>query len=469
MTLAVIVVVAVITFLMLGFRIDINNGDIQQYAFLQFSSKPSGATVTIDGDATGSRTPSKGSVPAGKYDIVMWRDGYEIWHKSVDVKSGTLTWLNYALLVPKNLAVKSVANYKSVYLTNASPKGNFMLVQENSNTPTFKLVDLRSDEIKSNDIVIPKSQYTETTPTDTSSSFRIEKWDDSERYVLVSHTYSGKNEWIVVDTQNVSQTKNITKLFDIEISNVVFSGDTGNTIYALDSNDIRRLDLAAGTISKPLVSNVDSFEMFNKTKAITYVGKGKSGTNERVVGIYREGDEEASVVRTVIGDSSVPLHIATSYYFNENYVAISLGKQVDILSGSYPNTTSDNASNMKAVGSFTVKEDVDKLSFSPAGEYVFTQSGAHFASYDLEYQKFASSVIEGTENIFALKWLDDNYIWSDRDGKLTIREFDGANIHTINSVVQGQDATLTNNGRYLYSINKSASGYQLQRVRMILP
>src|SRR5680860_287292 len=94
MTVAVFVIVGLVTFLMLGFRFDVDNGNIEQNAFLQFASVPSGASVSINGDVTGSKTPAKTSVPAGKYNIAMWRDGYETWHKSVDIKSGTLTWLN---------------------------------------------------------------------------------------------------------------------------------------------------------------------------------------------------------------------------------------------------------------------------------------------------------------------------------------------------------------------------------------
>ena len=469
MAAAVFVIVSLITLFMLGFRFDLDKGNLEQYAFLQFSSSPSGATVTIDGGVVGSKTPSKSSVPAGKHEVVMWRDGYETWNKSVDVKAGTLTWLNYTLLVPKKLAVEPVANYDSLYMTLATPKGNDLIVQKRADTPTFELVDLSSDKIKSTSLTIPTNLYSEATAPGVTHTFKIEKWDDSERHVLVGHFYGGKNEWLILDTQNVSLTKNITKIFDLAFSNVVFSGTSGDILYALDSNDIRRLDLVAGTVSRPLVSNVTAFEIYNESKVITYVGSGKAGANERVAGIYREGDDYPSVIRTTIASQDVPLHISTAHYFNEDYVAISEGKKVDILSGSYPNTTSDNANSMKVISTFEAKQNINKLSFSPTGEFILAQSGAYFASYDLEYQKLVSSTIEGNGSSLSLKWLDSNYLWSDRDGKLTIREFDGANAHNINSVTSGQDATLTNNGRYLYSINQTGTGFQLQRVRMILP
>jgi hypothetical protein len=469
MTLAVVSIVTLIVLFVLGFRFDTGKGHLEQYAFLQFSSIPSGATVTIDGVVVGSKTPNKSSVPAGQHKVVMWRDGYETWAKAVDIKAGTLTWLNYTLLIPKKLTVEPMASYESIYMTLASPKGHYMLVEGRADTPTFDLVDLSSDTIKSTKLTIPASLYSEPTTTGVTHTFTIDKWDDGERYVLIKHTYGDKNEWLVMDTQDVALTKNITRLFDVPISSISFSGTSGNIFYILNSNDIRKLDLSAETISKSLVSNVTSFDIYNDSNIITYVGNGTAGAGQRVVGLYREGDDKSYTLRAITSSADVLLHIATAHYFNEDYVVISEAKKVDILSGSYPDTTSDSATSLKVIASFASQQDIQNLTFSPTGEYVFVQTGAYFASYDLEYQTFVSSNIEGTGDVSTFRWIDNNHVWSDLGGSLTIREFDGANNHSINSVLVGQDATLTHNGRFLYSINKSVTGYQLQRVRMILP
>ncbi len=469
MLFSICVIATIITFFMLGYRFDSNKGDLEQNAFLQFSSVPSGATVSVNGSVIGSKTPNKTSVRAGKYAVVMWRDGYQTWQKTVNVKSGTLTWLNYTLLIPKTLTVESIANYKTIYSSLASPKGNYIIVQPTAESPSYKLIDISSDNAVSKDLVIPTNIYTKPTTSATAQTFSIEKWDNGERYIIVKHTYGDKNEWMVLDTQDVKQTKNITKTFNIPIEKAVFSSNSGNNLYVLGSGDIRKLDLSAGTISKPLVSNVTDFDFYFDTQVITYVGTGKVGTDERVVGVFRDGDTKASVIRTVKGSADVPLHIATTNYFNENYVAISEGNKVEILSGSYPNTTSDNANNLKTISSFSTQQNIQQLSFSPKGKYVLVQSGANFSSYDLEYQKLASSTITNSTVVPPLKWLDENHLWTDAEGKLSILEFDGNNTHTINPVLIGQDATLTNNGRFLYSVNNSATGYQLQRVRMILP
>ena len=465
MTLAVLVIVTFIVFFVLGFRFDSNDGRIEQYAFLQFGSSPSGATVTVDGKVIGS-TPNKSSTRAGKHEIIMWRDGYETWRKSIDLKAGTITWLSYIVLVPKKLDVSSVANYESIYSSLAAPDGHNMLIQRLAQTPTFDLVNLNSDTIKSTSLTIPVNSYSQPTTIGATHNFKIVKWDDGGRYVLINHQYGDKDEWLVLDTQDVNLTKNITRLFNIPINDISFSGTSGNAFYVLSSGAIVKLDLSSTTMSKPLVNNVSSFNVYN-SNILTYIGT-DIATGEQVAGLYREGDESLHVLKTAT-TKDANLHIATTHYFNQNYIAISEGKKVNILSGSYPNTLAENATSMKVIASYEVSQDVQNLTFGPSGEYVLAQSGSYFASYNLEYQTFASSTIAGTGTAPTLKWLDDNYMWSDLGGSLTVREFDGTNSHIINSVQIGQGVTLAYNGRYLYSINKLTTGYQLQRVRMILP
>ena len=468
MALSVFVLVTTIVFFMMGFRIDTIDGKLEQYALLQFNSVPTGAKVTVDGESISSRTPTSSSVPAGEHKITISRDGYQTWSKTVDVKSGVLKWLKYAILVPNKLAVESVANYDAVYASLASSKGHYMLVEGNSSIPTFDLVDLSSDTVKMTKLTIATTLYSEAATPNITHTFQIKKWDDGGRYVLIKHIYGDKYEWLVLDTQIVDSTKNITKLFDFAISDIDFFGTSGNLFYALGSNNIRKLDLSAGTISRTLVGNVTSFNIYNSS-VITYNGTDGTVANLPVVGIYNDGDSRSYVLRTKTEVDGKVMHISASRYFNENYIAISDGQKVDILRGAYPNNLTGDITSLALFNSFTLNNDISELSFSPDGQYILAKSGAYFASYDLEYKKLASSIIEGNGTTLSLKWLNKDYLWSDRDGSLTIREFDGANIHIMNVVAAGQDVVITNNGRYLYSVNKSTTGYQLQRVRMILP
>lgn len=467
MTLAVGAIVASIIFFILGYRFDSNEGRIEQYAMLQFNSNPSGASIKIDDKFLSIQTPNKITIPAGSHSVAMSKAGYETWNKNINIKSGVLVWLNYALLVPKILTVEPTVNFTEIYQTLASPEGHYMLVQGRADTPAFELVDISANTIKTSSLTLPATLYTDANAIGVSHTFQIDKWDDGGRYALIKHSFGDKNEWLVLDTQDVNLSKNITRLFDFAISSIKFSGTSGNVFYALGGSDIRKIDLSAGTISRPLVGSVISFETYN-SNIICYVGNGTSGANQKVVGLYRDGDDNPYIIQTITKSDNLPINASVVSYFSQYYVAISDGKKVDILSGSYPVLINDTSS-IKALVSLTLDENIQNLSFSPIGQYILMQSGAYFASYDLEYQSLASSTVKGTEVISGVKWLNDNYIWADRDGSLSIFEFDGANTHVINPVVTGQSVTLTSNGRYIYSIDKTATGYQLQRVRMILP
>jgi hypothetical protein len=465
MTLAVIIIVTFVVLFVLGYRFDTTKGQLEKYAFLQFNSAPAGATVMVDGRDTGTKTPNKKFVPAGSHNVTMELDGYRTWQKTVNTKSGTLVWLNYALFIPQKLKVETVANYGSLHSTLASPDKRYMIIEESYNSPTFVLVDTSSDTIKSTNLTIPSDQYSESSTAGVTHTFQITSWDDGGRYVLVKHGFGDKSEWLTVDTQNTSLTKNITRLFDINIDSIRFSDTSGNVFYALVLNGIRKLNLSAGTISKPLVSDVTSFDISSESNAVLYIGTSNTDASKKVAGIYHDGDDKTRIFRTVA--SGDELHIAAGHYFNEDYLAVSDNKKVNIWKVNYSSITDDNIYK-KAVTSFTAQEDIHNLMFSPAGEYVLVQAGAYFASYDLEYKTFASSTIDGSGDTLPLKWLDNCHIWSDRGGKLTIREYDGQNVNTINNVTFGQDVFLTRNGHYIYSINKTTSGYQLQRAKMII-
>ena len=466
MTLAVIIIATYVVLFTLGYRFDINERQIEQYAMIQFNSVPSGATVSIDGASANIKTPDKTTIPAGEHTITMTLKGYQTWTKTINVNSGVLDWVNYALLIPEELTVEPVANYAEIYASVASPEGHYVLIQSKANEPQFDLVDINSSTIKTKTLTIPSTVYSDANSADVSHNFYIDKWDDGERYVLVKHTYGDSHEWLVLDTQNPELTKNITTLFDFAIVSIQFSGTSGNVFYALGNGDIRKIDISAGTISRPLISNVTSFS-FYKSGIICYIGAGSTET-EKIIGLYRDGDDTSYTVKTVDNTANLQLNAAVSNYFNEYYVAIANGTSIEVLSGSFP--SSNDEASLKYYVSFVTDQDVKNLSFSPSGQYVFARTGANFTSYDLEYKTLASSVIDGTSDNFSVNWLNNNYIWSDRDGSLAIREFDGANIHIMNSVTSGQSVALTSNGRYIYSINALPSGgYQLQRVRIILP
>ena len=469
MTISVIGIVTILVLLMLGYRVDSQDGSIEQVGFMQYSSTPQGATIEVDGEALRAKTDAKGSVLPGDHEFVMWQEGYETWRKSLTIEAGTLTWLNYTRLIPKERPVEAVAQFDELSDILMSPGGRYAVAVTSASVPELMLFDLRSStDIPQERLVLPASSYSESDNDEIARTFEIAEWDQGGRYILLTHTYGDQKEWLVVDRDDAERTRNISTSLNIDISDAQMSGTGGDIVYALSGGDVRKLDIASGTISRPYASNVATFELYG-SNVMTYVSRYDDESRQRTVGFVREGDEQPHVLRTVEGEASVPLGIATSRYFNDDYIAISEGTRVDILRGSYPNEP-DDVTSMRAYASFDFPEGVAWLKISSNGRFVLAQNAATFMSYDLERQTTSPvATIAGDGEARQLGWLDSYYVWSDRGGELVMREFDGANEHIIAPVARGFDAALSQNGTYLYSIGETESGgLQLQRTRLIL-
>lgn len=469
MTLSVVLLVVILISVVLGYQFNTKDGRIEQTGLVQLDTIPGGATVEVDGKALSSKTVTKTTVLPGAHEFVMWREGYETWRKELTIQAGTLTPLTYARLIPKDRAVKEVATFAELSSSLASPSGRSMLLQTSPSTPNFILADLQNEQsIKQRTLTLPAESYSEAATPDVTHSFRFVEWDQGGRYVLIAHSFKETTEWLVLDTEDADRTTNVTRSLNIAIDSAQFSGTSGSQLYVLSAGDIRKIDVAGGTISRPFASKVASFDLYG-SDIIAYVSQPVAETGMQSVGIVREGDKVPHVLRTVKASSEEPLHIATSRYFNEDYVAISVGGNVDILRGTYPSSTDETNDTLKSFATFTFSRSVEHLTFSHNGRFVIAQTGDRFVAYDIERMSLpGESTLAGEGAAAKLRWLDSFYAWSDRGGKLVLREYDGSNEYDMGAVATGFDATFSQNNRYLYSIGKVDSGYQLQRVQMIL-
>ena len=467
-TFAVIIIVTSTILFMLGYRLDSGNGRLEQGALLQFDSTPNGGDVFVDGKNIGSRTATKQTVIAGTHTIKMSKAGYQDWNRTLTLTAGTLTWLDYTRFVPNDRPVQNVASYEQLAGVKFSPDNRWALIQTTADTPRLQLADLRSEEVKTTTLELPSDAYTQPAEG-VAHSFSVTMWDSGSRYALIKHIIGDKTEWLVLDTQNASQTVSVTQLLSVDFSDLQFASTNGKVLYGLSTDGtIRRVDLAAATLSRAFVSHVESFSVFDNT-VLSYVGIDPADATKRVVGVYRDGDESSHILLSTT-NLEASLKISTSRYFSEDYVSIAEGNIVTILKGSYPSSSSQDNSTLKQLASFELTGAVSSLSFSPKGDYVIAQSGGTYKSYEIEHSRTAVGMVAVTDGQTTptIKWLDQAHLWNNKGNELIMRDFDGSNIYSIMNVAPGYDVSLSQNGRFFYAIGKTDKGYQLQRVKMIL-
>lgn len=456
MTMAVALISAVCIFLVLGYRFDFKNGDVEQGALLQFRSFPSGATINFDKETLSFVTPGKRNVALGQHNVTMELDGYKTWEKTFSVKASELRWLNYARLIPEDIKTTNVKEFPAVSGLLPSPDKKWMILSPVADKAEFTLVDIR-DEDKPAFASLNLSASSYTQKEGQPHKFTIVEWDFGARYVLVKHEIGEVSEYLRIDRTDADNTVNISNELGLKLSDIHFSGTSGSVFYALENGAIRRLDSNAGTISQPIVRDVAAFEVF-KTETLSYV---KQPINDRVgVGVVVNG--KASRVATY--DNTLPILVDVNEYFNDYYFAIARGTQVEL----FKNPESRNREKLKTTTSPTALAWVQ---FSNSGRFIVAGNGSQFTTYDIETNVTSDVNLPGTAANPAkpLQWLDDYYMVSTADNSLRITEFDGANQHVITSSVSGFPVTLNENGKLIYSLGKTQSGaFVLQSSRMTI-
>jgi hypothetical protein len=469
-TVSVLIIVTVSILFMLGYRLDSSNR-LEQGALLQFNSAPSGAQVWIDGAFIGSTTATKQTVLAGNHSIKMTRSGYEDWNRTLDLQAGTLTWLDYVRLVPTNRSVQPVWDFDSLEALEFSPDLRWGLGLQVASEPEFDLIDLRSQQVKVTTLALGDELYSDATTPDVSHTFSIDTWSTGGRYAIVKHVYGeNRTEWLLLDTQDLSRSVNITRSLSVDLREVKFASDSGMGLYGLTNDGVlRKLDVSGGTISRGLVTNVDQFTVFEEASVVGYTGTDPSDATMKVAGIYRDGDSGSRILRSS-DDREVAFTIVVGRYFNEDYIAIAENNEVELLTGTLPSVATQE-SNLRRVTTMDLPGTITSLTFSPGGDYLVAQAGAQFSSYELEHNRRSNGIVAVNEgqSPATLEWLDSAHLWNTNNDAVFMRDFDGTNTFNIMPSLAGYDVTLSQNGRYFYSIGKNdKDGLQLQRVLMIL-
>lgn len=463
MAVATVLLTAIAIFYVMGYRFNQASLTIEQGGLLQARSTPEGATILIDGkDRNNLKTPARAYLSAGEHTVRMSLSGYQTWQRTFDLNAGQLLWLDYVRLIPENVSTAPVRAFSGVTDSAFSPDRRWLYILENSNQPSFVLFDL-SDETKPTaaETSIPVDQL--TLQDGKVGTFSILEWDFGSRALLVRHKNGDINEVLRIDRTRPDEAVNISKLFGLEIGEVHFAGGNQNVVYAQTGDVLRRLDIGSGTASATLVSGLKDFEIYGEDRIVfvanRQVAAGSSETRQ-IVGVYQNGKEVQ--VRDFAADAKVK--VALTEYFRNQYLAVNSGDGVVEIVRDPADKGAESPTYLK----FNLGRDVSWLKFSSNGRMLAAGSGNTWATHDLEVAQTYLSTLDGADVTKPLVWLDDYYLWTDAGDKLRIVEFDGQNPREIAGVLPGNKASLSQNGRSLFSFGINNDRLLLQSSRLIV-
>lgn len=462
MTMSVLLVATVLLFIMLGYRFNKQQGAFQQGGLVQFITTPVGARVTVGEAKLANVTPSKITMIPGTYPVTMERKGYGTWRKTVEIKAGSILWLNSARLVPNDLKTTKIVNYPTIGAVEFSPAGKYAAVLQDATKPTITLLEIDRTTAKPTELALPETAYSKGE----SHQFSFGDWGPAERYLTMRHTFDGRSEWLVVDTKELAKSHSIPPVGETYPVKVDYDPRSNTSLFVLYSDGaLRTYQTQSHELSEPLLNAVQSFSFVNN-QHVLYVTKPTNGVT--TVGYQTLGKATPRTISSYT--TNEPVAATAARYYEKYNLATSLGANITIVSlSSLPNSDSTETLHSKQIASLHLPQPATKLETHAGGRFITALQSTTQTVYDLELQKQSDVPVQkATPPLKELNWFDDYNFYSTSGGMLRFYEFDGSNQHDITSVVEGMPAMFSDNNKYLYTVAKTESGYQIQATTMIL-
>ena len=425
MVLSVIVMVTVLAFVVSGYWIN-SDFKVERQGMLQIHSAPVGANVEVDGDSLWfQKTNTSKVLSSGEHNIVLTKDGYDSWSKTINIREGLLYKLDYPRLFLQDRKKEEVYDASIVNFASFSPNRRLLMLA--NNTTDWTLIDLDNDNPKSSTIDISKIFTSVSVADDTSlglftGEILSAEWDQSNEHILFKIKNDVGIEWVLLNVKNPTKSININREFAANFSEIKIFNNSASILLAVRDNNLHKIDVDALQISSILFEDIADYDFYDSE--IIYVSENK---------IYLDKlGEEPIIVQEVSKDAKVLI----GKFYDKKYIFIIDGNDISVYE-------KDNPSN-KFEYYIDFVPEIAKVGYQ--GEFVFMSNGTNFATLDMELMAMKEWSVDS--NHFG--WIDNYMIYSIKDGELSVYDFDGLNRRTIISNASDRLPASITSDKWLY-------------------
>lgn len=482
MVISIIAIVVVATLAAMGFFVT-SSGKIEQSGLVQIHSAPTGATVEIDGNTIFSRTNLSRSLTPGEHSLKLSRDGYDTWQKNIKMSSGMLLRLYYPRLFLLNRKPEVALQIEKELEFYLPSNDQAYILYAASDSVVWNLINIRDDEPK-----VTQLDLTTVLPGVVENKFlgKVEslRWNNNSDSVLAKIAYENKSEWILINLKDLKQSLNLTRTFGLEFTQVEMIDDAAARLYALENQQLRRINISDQSISRVLLHNISSFANSKTNVAYVMTQTTENQETKKIIGTYRDGENGGTTLVSADGDATVV--VALTRYYDEDYLAYAINDELNVYYGALPSyreqAQDTDFSGLKVLIDKTKLQTVpNSFSLSPEGEYIVASHGQQFTVVDLEM----GDLVEYEAMTSNLAWLDRAMMMAVVNDGLWVWDFDYTNQREIaRYITEGSDvknepittlskakianypAVIADNNRWIYYLTESKTGLALMRERI---
>jgi len=450
MAIAISMGTLILLFSAYGYDVDRKTGEIIRNGTMYVDSKPSGAKVDVNGQRQSDATATRLDLPGGmQYNLVLSKEGYKNWSRLVSLESGTIEHVIYPILIPETIKQTELQLYASAPAFVSQTKDlKKLLVQQPGQQFSFDLYNLEEPSSSSKTLVIPNDAI--TTPT-ASGSMAVVEWSSDSKQVMLVRTYDNKQEYILLDTEDVAKTKNVNKVFSVSPIKVQMIDGKVDSLYVHQADGtIRQATFDNSALSDPILSKVITFDSLGKD-TILYVTTDNAPVNSVSFRI-RTNEEVTHLLKNVATSSSYTTLIEE---FDGTPYFVVGGNAVDaVFVYRDPIHALKGQKNTPVLVNAVMRgKNISSVAFSPkAHRFISAQSEQGMVVYDVEHDRqFTFKPAVGVQ----LSWMSEYQFAYNNQNAFYMIDFDGSNFQKIADVNPGMIGYFAPNYERIFSLSPS--------------
>ena len=464
--IAIAIATVVFVYLINGYSIDRQTGEVIQNGLVYIDSKPESAEVYLNGQKQRGRTDARLVLPAGSYDIELKRDRYRTWSRNLELEGGSLRRLTYARMVPAVLNSELAINFPtSPTMISQSIDRRWLVTAFIDNPLLMRVVDLSKSQFDFINLPLPLGLL----DTKEAGTWEVIDWADDNKTFLAVYRTASSSEFVLVDREDGTKSKKLKTLFpSVQFSEVSLRSRKNDLLYLFDGTNktLYQADTRDGSFSIVL-QDVTSYKTFGDD-TILYV------TNKRTevgtVDVYLKNGNESYKIRNIKESPNYLLDLS------KLGSAIVLGicspsENRAIIYNDPINSLKQNDFSTIPVPTTVLRVDnPTELEISTDSSMIIARSSQAFASHEFDADRSYSFRLdtpadEGTK----LNWIDGQHLVVSVGGKQLMIDFDGSNRYELVASVGAIGSFFNTSTDFLYTVSPGTTAvepYQLIRTFM---
>ncbi len=447
---------AILVFQAYGFDLDRKTGEVIQNGLVFVDSAPDKANVYFNDDLQKAKTNNRFSLPSGDYTLKIQKDGYRDWHRTFSISGGAVERFSYPLLLPTKLEPREIQTFDlAPTFVTQSPDRRWTLVNQANSLTNFTEYDFNAlsateNKPQTRSFVLPNSLFT-AAPGD--HAIELVEWSTDNKHLLVKHTFTGGNEFVIIARDAPETSININRLLAQNPTTITLRDKKFDQWYLYTQTGGILQTADAKKAITTILTGVITYKSHDDS-TLLYSTLTEDGKKQRI--ILRQDNNTYTIKEVTSGTTLLDI----ARYDGKWRVVIGSDAEQKTYIYTDPAQILD-----KKDGSVLVPESILKtngpltaLSFSQNTRFIVTQSGQHFEIFDAEYkQTYKYDIADGFDPGSRVTWMDGNRLTGRSAGAAFIFDFDGSNQQPLTTSLPNAPLLFNRDYTVLYTVDKATT------------